>query len=354
MGSGQVELTSKIKEAIIIDHHKPTGKLEHVQFNPHLVGIDGSTELCASCGAYMVARQMGDNTDLAGLAIAGATGDKQPMKALINLSSMKPLLINNNYHQRASNGGWAVEEIFENSIDPYLDITGDKDKIKVFLDNLGIIGQLRDLSEEQLTKLSSVIILKLVKQGSLPAVDSLIGDNYNLNNEVVQNIYDFVNILNACGKDEKAGIALSLCMRDASAIDEAKATARENQRALISAIKKAQVQIKSGRSFRYVLLEDSSGTGIIAGTMTRYLYPDKPFLTFNEIEGKIRVSGRGTRKLVGAGLDLATAMREASATVGGMGGGHDVASGATIPIGTAMKFIDLVDSIIEKQLKPKT
>ena len=46
-------------------------------------------------------------------------------------------------------------------------------------------------------------------------------------------------------------------------------------------------------------------------------------------------------------------MREASAIVGGMGGGHDVASGATIPMGTAMKFIDLLDSIIEKQLKPK-
>jgi len=53
--------------------------------------------------------------------------------------------------------------------------------------------------------------------------------------------------------------------------------------------------------------------------MTRYLYPDKPFLTFNEVEGKIRISGRGTRKLVNAGLDLAAAMREASAAVGGMG-----------------------------------
>ena len=80
MGSGQVELTSKIKKAIIIDHHKPTGILDHVHFNPHLAGIDGSSELCAACGAYMVARKMGDNTDLAGLALAGAIGDKQPMK----------------------------------------------------------------------------------------------------------------------------------------------------------------------------------------------------------------------------------------------------------------------------------
>ena len=80
MGSSQFELASKIKNAIIIDHHKPTGKLEHAHFNPHLVGIDGSVELSASCGAYMVARHMGDNADLAGLALVGAVGDKQVMK----------------------------------------------------------------------------------------------------------------------------------------------------------------------------------------------------------------------------------------------------------------------------------
>jgi single-stranded DNA-specific DHH superfamily exonuclease len=354
MGSGQAELTSKIKEAIIIDHHKPTGKLDHVHFNPHLVGIDGSTELCASCGAYMVARQMGNNSDLAGLAIAGAIGDKQPMKGA-NKFILEEAISKKTITSRKGlkMGDGPLEEIFENSVDPYLDITGDKDKIKAFLDDLGIRGELRNLSEEQLTKLSSVIILKLVKQGSIPAIDSLIGDTYKLNNEVIQNIFDFVNVLNACGKDDKAGIALSLCMRDESVTDEAKALAFEHQRTLISVIKKAQTQIKSARSFRYVLLDDSSGTGIIAGTMTRYLYPDKPFLTLNEVEGIIRISGRGTRKLVDAGLDLAAAMREASQIVGGMGGGHDVASGATIPKGTAKKFIDMIDPIIEKQLKPK-
>jgi len=353
MGSSQPELTSKLKEAIIIDHHKPTGKLEHVHFNPHLAGIDGATELCASCGAYLVARQMGDNSDLAGIAIAGAIGDKQQMKGAnksILEEAISKKVITSGKGLRIGDG--PLEEIFENNVDPYLDITGDKDKIKAFLDDLGIKGELRNLSEEGLIKLSSAIILKLVKQGSVPAIDSLIGDTYNLNNELIQNIYDFVNILNACGKDDMAGIALSLCMRDESVIDEAKILALENQRALIRVIKKAQEQIMSARSFRYVLLEDSSGTGIIAGTMTRYIYPDKPFLTLNEVEGKIRISGRGTRKLVDAGLDLAAAMREASQIVGGMGGGHDVASGATIPKGTAMKFIDLIDPIIEKQLKP--
>ncbi len=88
--------------------------------------------------------------------------------------------------------------------------------------------------------------------------------------------------------------------------------------------------------------------------MTRYLYPDKPLVTLNEVEDKIKVSARGTRKLVENGLDLAAALREASAQVGGTGGGHDVASGAALPKGTAMRFIDIVDSIVGKQLKGKT
>ena len=353
MGSSQVELASKIKNAIIIDHHKPTGKLTHVHFNPHLVGIDGSSELCASCGAYMVARQMGENSDLAGLALAGAIGDKQAM------NGWNKFILNEAIEKKAVTvkkglrlGDDPVEELLEYSVDPYLDITGDKDKIKAFLDKLGIKGRLSELSEEQLIKFSSAIVLKLAKQGTA-AVDSVIGEVYTLNNEVVSNIYDFVNILNACGKMEKAGLCIALCMRDASAVDEAKACVREHQRGLVSAIKKAQAEIKTARNFRYALLEDSSGSGIIAGTMTRYLFTDKPFITLNQAEDKIKISARGTRKLVAAGLDLAAAMREASASLGGIGGGHDVAAGATIPKGTAMKFIDIVDSIIEKQLKAK-
>lgn len=353
MGSSQIELASKIKNAIIIDHHKPTGELTHVHFNPHLVGIDGSSQICASCGAYMVARHMGENFDLAGLALAGAIGDKQAM------NGANKFILDEAIEKRAVTarkglkmGDDPVEELLEYGIDPYLDITGDKEKIKEFLDKLGVKGRLTELSDEQLIKFSSAITLKLAKQ-SPAAIDSLIGEVYTLNNEVVHNIYDFVNILNACGKDEKAGVALALCMRDASVANEAKAITLEHQRTLISTIKKAQAQIKSARNFRYVLLDDSGGTGIIAGIMTRYLYPDKPFITLNEVEGKIRVSARGTRKLVAAGLDLAAAMREASAPAEGIGGGHDVAAGATIPKGTAMKFIDIVDSIIEKQLKGK-
>lgn len=353
MGSSQVELASQIKEAIIIDHHKPTGELTHVHFNPHLAGIDGSSELCASCGAYMVARHMGENYDLAGLALAGAIGDKQPMKGA------NKFILDEAIEKKAVGvkkglrlGDDTIEELLEYGVDPYLDITGDKEKIRAFLGKLGIKGRIKEMPEEQLIKLTSALVLKLAKQ-SPEAVDLLIGEVYTLNNEVVANIYDYVNMLNACGKLEKSGLCIALCMRDSSALEEAKACTREHQRSLIAAVKKAQAQVKSARNFRYVLLDDSTGGGIIAGTMTRYLYPDMPFITLNESEGKIKISARGTRKLVAKGLDLAAAMREASSNVGGIGGGHDIAAGATIPKGTAMKFTDMVDSIIEKQYRAK-
>ncbi|MCX9009903.1 MAG: DHH family phosphoesterase [Candidatus Methanoperedens sp.] len=355
MGSSQVELSSKIKNAIIIDHHKPTGKLEHVHFNPHLLGIDGSSQLCAACGAYMVARQMGDNTDLAGIALAGAIGDKQPMKdwnKLILDEALEKKVVTVKKGLRVGDG--TIEEILEYSTDPYLDITGDKEKIKEFAGKLGIRGRLKDLNEDELIKFVSVIALKLAKQGSLTAIDSLVGDTYILNNEVVTNVYDFVNILNACGKVDKAGLGIAICMRDDSVVEEALSTAREYQKTLTGILKRAEAQVKSKQNIRYLILDDARGTGIVAGTMTRYLYSDKPFITLNEVEDKIKVSARGTRQLVERGLDLAAALREVSSQVGGTGGGHDIASGATIPKGTAMKFLDIVDSIVGKQLKGKT
>src|SRR4030067_1305497 len=319
MGSGQAELSSKIKNAIIIDHHKPTGDLEHTHFNPHLVGIDGSTEFSASCGAYMVARHMGDNTDLAGLALVGAIGDKQAMKGankfiLDEAVNNKVVTVKKGLRM----GGDPIKELFEYSLDPFLDITGDKEKIRTFLEEAGIKGRINDLTEEQLIKLTSLISLKLAKQGSISAIGSLIGDILILNKELVPNVYDFVNILNACGNAEKSGVGLSVCMRDISAVKEAIATTRENQRKIIEMVRKAQAQIKSGDNIRYVMLDNASGTGAIAGTMTRYLYPDKPFITLNDVEDRIKISARGTRKLVDAGLDLAFAMREAATSVGGM------------------------------------
>ena len=74
--------------------------------------------------------------------------------------------------------------------------------------------------------------------------------------------------------------------------------------------------------------------------------PDKLLRNKDEIH----VSCRGTQYLVSKGLDLGKAMKTASQKLGGHGGGHAIASGATISIEKEEEFLNLVDEIIVKQI----
>jgi RecJ-like exonuclease len=75
-----------------------------------------------------------------------------------------------------------------------------------------------------------------------------------------------------------------------------------------------------------------------------------PILAFAEDEDGIKVSARGTPGLVRQGLDLSVVMGEAAPAVGGEGGGHDVAAGATIPAGSEAAFVEHADGVIGDQL----
>jgi RecJ-like exonuclease len=43
-------------------------------------------------------------------------------------------------------------------------------------------------------------------------------------------------------------------------------------------------------------------------------------------------------------------MKEAAASVGGIGGGHDIAAGASIPEGSEEEFLSTLDAIIVRQV----
>ena len=55
--------------------------------------------------------------------------------------------------------------------------------------------------------------------------------------------------------------------------------------------------------------------------------------------------------MVHRGLNLAFALHESSKEVGGVGGGHDIAAGATIPKEAEEEFLTILDANIGKQLK---
>ena len=353
MGSGQPDLLNQVKDKVlIIDHHQIVGDhSDHVQINPHMVGIDGSGLLSASGTAYYVACAMDNNTDLAGLALVGAVGDKQRMEGPngdILRQAIRNGVVSVKKGLKVPDG--QVDEVLLTLVEPYLDTAGDKVATEEFLDQLDISGPIKDIEDEDLVKLASAIALKIAKRSDPSIVQSIVGDILILNREVVPNIHTFEWIINCCGKKDQPSLALSLCLRDSSVLDESVRISVSYQQGLIEQMRSAEDLVKEMTSVRYISVEDAVGTGIIAGTMIRYVCPDKPFITLNKVEDIVRISARGTDQLVDKGLDLAIAMRDASDAVGGQGGGHNIASGANIPHGTEKDFLSIADKIIGGQL----
>ncbi len=87
LGSGSFSRLDRAK-VVVSDHHRPDtapprGQADLFSFgghhvNPHLFGVDGSSELSGAGTTYLVARAMDPaSTDLAALAVVGAVGDLQ-------------------------------------------------------------------------------------------------------------------------------------------------------------------------------------------------------------------------------------------------------------------------------------
>jgi len=95
--------------------------------------------------------------------------------------------------------------------------------------------------------------------------------------------------------------------------------------------------------------------GTQAGLAMNYLLPaDLPVFVFSEMgDQPTKVSSRGLIRQVERGLDLASVCRKAASEVGGEGGGHRVASGATIPPGARERFLEVANRELAVQLGSK-
>jgi len=351
MGSGKPHLISQIDgEVFVFDHHTPVGTLDCFHLNPHLVGVDGAFELSASGTVYTVVREMGENVDLAGLALVGALGDRQMM-----IGANRTIL------EEAANAGIVeirpglkmddgpLDSVLATALDPLLDFSGDPEKTRAFVEELGITGGLPKLRGKDLSRLSTALVLKVLLQGSF-AADSVVGETIRLKKEVVENAFEFMWILNSCGKMEETGLALTLCMRDTAFLPQCRKINQDYKAKTLSEVRLVQEKLQETEKIRYVLLDDMDAAGVVSGLCVRYLYADKPMIVLNRVEDMIKISARGNRLLVFNGLDLSVALKEGAQKVGGNGGGHSVASGASIPLGTEEEFISHVDLVVGQQL----
>jgi len=352
MGSGKPELISRVKgDCFVLDHHRPVGTMTCMHLNPHLFGIDGAFELSAAGTVYSVVRQMGDNADLAGLALVGAMGDRQAMiganRAILDEAVASGSVELKSGLKLSEDG--PAEEVFQRSVEPLLDFTGDPEKAKRFLDDLKIKGDLQSLGRDDLARLCTALTLKLLMQGSF-AADSVIGEVIRLKREVVENSLELVQLLNACGNRDVPGLGLTLCLRDKSSLEQARELAADYKGHIMREINTLRERNIVMKNIRYLKMENMEAGAVVAGLGIRYLYTDLPLITLNHKDDMVKISARGNKPLISRGLDLSIALRTAAETVGGAGGGHTIASGASIPPGTEERFLTLVDEIVGEQL----
>jgi len=365
MGSGQIETIEKMKsQSIIIDHHQPIKNKTNdnvLQINCNHFGINGNYEACGATLAFSVAYALDqENFDLASLAIVGATGDKQYIGGFkgynqkIITQAIKQGIIKEKTAIKLS-GETIFDSLFY-SIDPYYStISGDKTNIDSFLEKIGIDKQTKidDLTDETLKKIHSYLILKLIqKDCEKNILDTVIRPRYYSEN-IDFEFERFADLLDACGKGGSRGLALSVALGDKKFISDALNAEKEYKQKILDEIIKLEKEgFKEKQSFRFFYSNDSSLGGVIGGIATNFILDiKKPLLSITRNDGEIHVSGRGNQYLVSKGLDLGFAMKEASTKFGGHGGGHAIASGATITGEKEEEFLNLVDEIISKQIK---
>ncbi len=201
---------------MVIDHHIPRfeGAL-HV--NPRLDGIDAERELSAAGAAYLVARQLGDNRDLAGLVMLGIIGDDQELAGKnleIFNEAMGDAVITTGRGCRLA--GRDLHERLFFSINPYLPrISGDEMAVADLIETSAGEGML------EADTLLSLLVLRISPFVPERTLTSLYGDRYFLDREVIPDAHAFTAVVDACGKCGQGGLAASLCFRSAEGAGEA-------------------------------------------------------------------------------------------------------------------------------------
>jgi RecJ-like exonuclease len=364
MGSGQLEMIEKLNGwNIILDHHKliqNTNAKNIVHINAHLFGFNGAVDVCGSSMAFILGLHISPrNWDLIYLALAGAIGDKQNKHGFQNIN--QKLLITAIEHGLITEElkfkprGDTVLEAITNSTDPYfVNLSNNENAVKKLLESLDIkpTDNTDALNQEKLQRLSSYLTLKLLDQGITPEdAEGVITTKFFSPLANVE-LEELSHQINACGRMGQMGIGVAAGLGDKWAVNHAKQLRAEYKQKIRAGLERLENQgLTEMENIQYFFEEIPEFAGTFAGIGMMYFFnQSKPVLALTRTEKSIKVSGRGTPLLISAGVDLANGLSEVASELGGTGGGHDIAAGATIPLENEKEFLDRMDKLVGKQL----
>lgn len=367
---------------IITDHHEcPDNSNKSFHLNPHLFGIDGGFEISGAGTTYLVSKALDKkNMDLSSLAIVGACGDLQDRRygklMGLNRSILKDgektgfvkSVTDIRYFGRETRPVYKLLQYANNPVIP--GITGRESACISFLQDLGIVmkdgdnwRKWIDLSKaERKLIISNIAQILLTKGFGAKNTKKIIGEVYVLEKELegseVHEAKEFATLLNSTARYGQYDIGLKVCLGNRDKyFKEAKNLLQGHRANLVEGLKFAK---EEGIIKREYLQYFHAGTGIrdtIVGIVANMLLNQEdvscslPLVGFAEKDnGEIKVSARTTEDLVEKGVNLSKALKKAASVFEGIGGGHSIAAGATIPKGKEEEFLDELEKEIKFQL----
>ncbi len=366
MGSGQIDTIESLgSKAIILDHHQyVTAQTSQniKQINANLYGIDGNYEASGATLSYLFATALdAANVDLAPIALAGATGDKQFIggvrglnKTILEGAVQKGLLIEQTSIKLY---GDTIADALFFSIDPYYPgLSGNRTAIQVMLEKLKIqeSARIQEIPAESMMRIQSYLLFLLIKAGCQQnIVDITIRKRY-----VAPQGWElerFADLLDACGKNGYRSLGLSLCLGDGTVWNDALVVEKDYKQKILDGLQRLEYGVaQEMEGLRYFYSDNSSLGGVVAGIAMNYVFDEKKplfSLVRKETDDEVHVSCRGNQQLVAQGLDLGSAMKSAAEGLGGFGGGHKIAAGATIAFEKEKEFLEKVDALLKQQMK---
>jgi RecJ-like exonuclease len=357
---------------VVLDHHKypgvptPPELPAHVAFvNPLDWNVDGMNELCASTLTWLFTVFLDPlNWDNAPWGLSGAIADRQHVGGFRGLNAIlveeavrRSLVVR---RPGVALFGATMGEALTNSIDPFVrGVSGQPEAAAQLLHGLGIEPGRRPskLTPEENGRLVTTLKERLRSGGVTPEASNVLDQERWFVPSLGLDAEEVSNLQNAAGRAGVPGVGVAYALGDPRSADRVRSAEADWRSGILRGLRRVENDgVNSMQFLRWFESPDTTLAGTQAGLAMNYLLPpDLPVFVFSEREpGPTKVSARGLLRQVDRGLDLSAACRIAANAVGGEGGGHRVASGATIPPGARPAFLEAADRVLAGQLDPST
>ena len=368
LASGSMDYLSKASEKVfVLDHHEIDAKdvPDNVcMVNPHLTD-DFESNNCSGAGVcYLFAKELSaENKDLAKLAIIGMIGDRHET----NISKINQQIITDCEELKIKKGlvmypaTRGLKRTLEYSTSPYIPgVSGNGEGAISLLRECDIPFDktLLDLSSEEMSRLITGVMLRRTanEKGG-----DIIGNLYILKFfNTLEDVREISTLINACSRLSHHDVAISYCLQNVRAKEQALEIYSEYKQELVSGLRAAEKMDKiHGKKFVILNARNEIKDAII-GTVCSMLSSSPSYeegtvligMAYNENKIKVsaRIAGRSGRNLkqlmeqtiVEFKMDNPDSVAEV--------GGHEKAAGCLIEVEKEGVFLEKLKKNLEVEV----